>query len=325
MRILICTQAVDAKDPVLGFFVRWIEEFAAHCEEVTVVCLREGAHTLPANVSVHSAGKESGAPKLVRWWKVLRYVIALRRRYEAVFVHMNPEYLVALGWLWRLMGKKTALWYTHKHVDLKLYMAARMAHVIFTASAESFRLRSNRLRIVGHGIDTDFFSPAENQRGGEILSVGRLSATKRHDLAIRSLQYIHRELFVAGEGEERGALEELAQKLQVGARTHFLGARSQTELRDLYRRAGVLAHTSETGSMDKVVLEALMCGLPVVSTSEAFKTLLEPSGFWVEPEAKALASALERAIGADISALSVRVRTEHSLRERIPAILKALA
>jgi len=64
MRILIITQKVDLDDPLLGFFHRWLEEFAEHTECVHVVCLEEGRHTLPQNVAVTSLGKERGASRL---------------------------------------------------------------------------------------------------------------------------------------------------------------------------------------------------------------------------------------------------------------------
>ena len=60
-RLLITTQAVDLDDPVLGFFHRWIEEFAKHCESISVICLKEGRHDLPDNVHVYSLGKPSFA------------------------------------------------------------------------------------------------------------------------------------------------------------------------------------------------------------------------------------------------------------------------
>jgi len=58
MKLLVVTQVVDTEDPVLGFFVRWVEELAKHVESVEVICLREGKHMLPVNVHVHSLGKE---------------------------------------------------------------------------------------------------------------------------------------------------------------------------------------------------------------------------------------------------------------------------
>lgn len=293
MKLLIITQAVDAEDPTLGFFVRWIEEFAKHCERIEVICLKEGKHVLPSNVQIIVLGKASRLTRTLRFWRVC---ILRRLEYDAVFVHMNPEYIVAAGLLWRFMGKRIALWYTHKSVNLKLRIAVLFAHIIFTASAESFRLRTKKLRVIGHGIDADFFSPDANiARGNWILSVGRLMSSKRHDLAIRIAAREGKELSIAGEGPEIQHLEALAHEL--GARVRFLGALTQSQLRDEYRKASYLIHTSETGSLDKVVLEALACGLPIRTNDPALKALENVSPTYV--------------------------REHHSLQRLIPAILSA--
>ncbi|MEK7068478.1 MAG: hypothetical protein AAB964_01545, partial [Patescibacteria group bacterium] len=205
MKLLVITQAVDQNDSDLGFFCRWLTEFARHAERVEVLTLREGTHSLPQNVVVHQLGKG----KIRRALQVIRFAWVLK--YDAVFVHMNPEYLVVAGWLWRVLGKKTALWYTHKSVDLKLRIAVLFASIIFTASKESFRLRSKKVRVMGHGIDTDFFTPDQNvARGSHILSVGRLMQSKRHDLAIEAAAREGREVRIAGEGPLRKELESLA-------------------------------------------------------------------------------------------------------------------
>lgn len=291
MRILITTQVVDQDDPILGFFVRWIEEFAKHCDSIDVICLRKGEYSLPSHVRVHVLGRSRTA----RAWGVLRLAASLK--YDAVFVHMNPEYLVVAGWLWRLRHTRIGLWYTHKSVDLKLRVAARFAHVIFTASEPSFRLTTNKLQVMGHGIDTDFFSPDESVvRGSHYLSVGRLMPSKRHDLAIRAAAEAGVPLHIAGSGPEQANLEALA--IQVGATVEFLGGITQQELRDEYRRAYKLIHTSETGSLDKVVLEALACGCPVDTTDPALKFLeSEGPGY---------------------------VKEHHSLQSLIPRILEVL-
>ena len=78
MKLLLVTQKVDEDDEVLGFMHRWIEEFAKHCEKVIVVCLREGSHSLPDNVEVHSLGKEREIPRFLRWIQALRYIVVLR-------------------------------------------------------------------------------------------------------------------------------------------------------------------------------------------------------------------------------------------------------
>lgn len=293
MRLLICTQAVDTEDSTLGFFVRWIEEFARHCEKVTVICLRDGEYSLPDNVEVISLG----TTRLGRAAGLLRICLSRRRDYDTVFVHMNPEYILTAGFLWRVMHKRIALWYTHKSVNLKLRVAVLFAHIVFTASSESFRLRTKKLHIVGHGIDTEFFTPDTSViRGDWALSVGRLMKSKRHELAIHKAVQEGRELRIAGEGPERQRLEVLAREL--AARVRFLGGLSQTQLRDEYRKAGCLIHTSETGSLDKVVLEALACGLSVRTNNPALKPLEN-----VNPE---------------------YIREHHSLERLIPALLGAM-
>ncbi len=294
MKLLICTQAVDLNDPILGFFVRWLEEFAKHCETVDVICLRKGEYALPQNVSVHSLGTGGKLPRAIR---LLSLSAKLRNHYTHVFVHMNPEYLVAAGWYWRLREKKTALWYTHKNVDTKLRIAEKFADVIFTASKESFRLPSKKVQVVGHGIDTEFFCPdASVAREAWVLSVGRLTKSKRHDLAIEHAHNAGKELRIAGDGPERSALEVYAQTL--GAQVQFLGGLNQVQLRDLYRKASYMIHTSETGSLDKVTLEAVACGCPIRTNDPALKFLEKET-----PE---------------------YVQTNHSLERLIPRILSLL-
>lgn len=269
MKLLICTQAVDKNDPVLGFFHRWIEEFAGHYEHVSVICLRRGDYLLPKNVTVYELGAGN---KLTRSIRFLKLVSKLKNDYDRVFVHMNPEYIVLAGWYWRMCNKKIVLWYMHKAVNLRLRIAEFFADSILTASKESFRLPSNKLHIVGHGIDTDiFYSDASVPREEWALSIGRLTKSKRHDLAIKAAHDAGKELRIVGDGPEGAELMRLASSL--GARVQFLGGIPHTKLGDIYRKAAYFIHTSETGSLDKVVLEAVACGCPVKTNDPALKFL----------------------------------------------------
>lgn len=295
MKLLILTQKVDINDPVLGFFHRWIEEFAKHYEFVTVICLEKGKVDLPDNIKVLSLGKEENRSKAEYLSRFYRYIWNERNNYDAVFVHMNPEYVILAGVLWRWWGKKISLWYTHKKVNIRLRLANLLAHTVFSASKESFRLKSRKVRIMGHGIDTDFFKPDPSiVRGSHLLSVGRLDKAKRHDLAMRFAAQAGKKLRIAGEGLERASLEELAQEL--GADVIFLGGLTQAYLRDEYRKAASLIHTSETGSLDKVVLEALACGLPVRTNDPALKELESKGPEYVREH---------HSLGALISQLSI--------------------
>src|SRR3989344_3937656 len=97
MKILIVTQKVDKNDPVLGFFHRWIEEFAKHYESLVVICLEKGEYHLPQNVKILSLGKEERISKVRYIVHFYKYIWQERKNYDAVFVHMNQEYII-LGW-----------------------------------------------------------------------------------------------------------------------------------------------------------------------------------------------------------------------------------
>src|SRR6185436_17302826 len=149
MKLLITTQAIDQDDPVLAFFHRWVEEFAKNAEHVHVVCLKEGRHELPKNVTIHTLGKEDGRSRLKYIWRFYKYIWTLRHDYDVVFVHMNPEYLVLAGRLWRMLGKRIGLWYIHPRSSWRLRYGMPFVHKVFSASVESFPQISEKLVPVG--------------------------------------------------------------------------------------------------------------------------------------------------------------------------------
>lgn len=279
MKLLIVTQVVDRGHSNLGFFVKWIDEFSKHCEEVTVIANEVGRYSLPKNVTVFGLGKEGGSSRLARYVKFAALILWFSGRYDTVFCHMNPEYVIAGGWWWKLLGKRIVFWYMHKSVTKRLRLAEQLADVVVTASPESFRLPSEKLHVVGHGIDTDLFRPdPQVVRGTHALSVGRLTKSKRHDRAIDIAADMGVELRIAGDGPERESLGVYAKA--KGARVTFLGGLTQEKLRDEYLRAALLIHTSETGSLDKVLLEALACGTPIKTEYEVYKKY-EPQSYTV--------------------------------------------
>lgn len=131
MKLLICTQKVDRNDSILGFFHRWIEEFAKHAEKITVICLYEGEHALPENVSVYSLGKEEGKGRLTYLLRFYQIIWSKRAEYDTIFAHMNPEYIVLGGLLWRALRKKIGLWYAHGSTSAPLYCKCVLAPTFY--------------------------------------------------------------------------------------------------------------------------------------------------------------------------------------------------
>ena len=85
---------------------------------------------MPANVSVYSLGKEGGVSRIAYVLNFYRYIWKLRNDYDAVFVHMNQEY-VLLGWkFWWLLGKRVVLWRNHKKGSVFTRLAALLSRAV---------------------------------------------------------------------------------------------------------------------------------------------------------------------------------------------------
>lgn len=343
MKLLICTQAIDKDDSNLGFFHRWVEEFAEHCERVTVICLREGEHLLPSNVHVFSLGKEAGASRFIRVRRFYSYIQELKNDYDAVFVHMNPEYVVLGGYFWHRWGKKITLWYTHKSVDFKLRLAMRFVDEVFTASNESFRIRSPKVNVIGHGIDTESFKPdiKEGSIETRIVTAGRISPSKHivEMLCVLDELYKRNEKFkftILGAPftptEKRYAkvLNDEILSRPYSARIHMAGALPQEQVPTLLNEQDVFFNFSTTGSMDKAVLEALAVGVPAISTNEAFKDILSPFGLYIGARDYAIiADGVDKIMNrpdraAVVATLRNKVVEHHSLTKLIPRLVEKL-
>jgi glycosyltransferase involved in cell wall biosynthesis len=180
MKILIFTQKVDSRDPVLSFFHRWLEEFAKRYEEVTVICLGKGEYSLPENVRVFSLGKEEKKNKLQYLINFYKYIWEERDHYDVVFVHMNQEYIL-LGWkVWFLLRKRIYLWRNHPIGSLWTKMAGLVSHKVFYTSPQSFTAEFDNGVQMPVGIDTEFFKPSEAKRiPGSVLFLGRIAPIKK--------------------------------------------------------------------------------------------------------------------------------------------------
>ncbi len=288
MKLLVVTQAVDVEDPVLGFFVQWIEEFSKHVERVEIICLKEGKHALPENVRVHSLGKERAvASRLTYAIRFKMLIWKLRNDYETVFVHMNPEYVVIGGVLWHMLGKRIGLWYVHRSVNLKLRIAAVLADYIFTASPEGFLLATPKLHVVGHGVDTEKFRAPIRQFGTpvRIVSVGRITPIKNFDTLIEAVALLKEKgidahatiigapISTADEAYQM-SLKELAAKWDISDRITFAGSVPHAQMPEQYSHFDISVNLSPTGGLDKAVLESIAAGLLVFVSNRGFVNLL---------------------------------------------------
>ncbi len=276
MKLLIVTQVIDLDDPILGFFHRWVGEFAKHFEHIEVICLKLGRHSLPTNVSLYSLGKEKKSSRIKYVARFGWLIWKLRPYYDHVFVHMNPEYVILGGLDWRIMGKKIFFWYNHPRDNWRLRLATHLAHRIFYTSPYSATARVSRAVRMPAGIDTDIFKPQPVTRNRYSLYMqGRVAPSKHVDIALAALRIIRKSVpeitltIVGPEDETYGKQlrEEFADILDA---VMFLGPKPNRETPALYSAHSISINLAADGHYDKSVLESVACGTPVALSSEAF-------------------------------------------------------
>lgn len=336
MKLLIITQVIDTEHPILGFFHRWVEEFAKHSKHVHVICLEAGKHSLPANVTVHSLGKEAGKNKLDYLSRFYQLNWKLRHEYDAVFVHMIPLYVILGAPVWKLFRKKIGLWYTHGSTSLSLKIATLLSNSVFTASVESFKLKSNKVIVTGHGIDTEHFALSTIQKDIDLITVGRITESKNLITLVELLKDIRKQkdvsLTIVGtavtdsEKAHEALLRAHIESLNLSDVVHFTGKVSQTALPALLQRGKAFVTVATNGSLDKAMLEAMASGLPIVSMAAGSQSL--PLGTGQVTTNEAFIQEVLKVIESGNythQENSMFVKQNHSLQSLVPKLLQTYA
>src|SRR5437868_5199362 len=124
---------------------------------------------------------------------------------------------------------------------------------------------ADRIAVVPYGVDLQFFTPTEEtQKKFTVVFVGQIVRQKGlHYLleAWRRLKLSNSELRIIGNLPSR---QKWTTKYAIDAK--FLGALDKNALRTEYRRADLLCFPSLSDGFGLVVLEAMACGTPVITT-----------------------------------------------------------
>jgi glycosyltransferase involved in cell wall biosynthesis len=346
MRLLIITQKIDRKDPVLGFFHGWAEEFAKYFERIVVICLEVGEHNLPENVRIFSLGKEKrnrqyAIPKLFRRLSYIFHfyarIIQEKKNYDKVFIHMNQEYVLLGGVLWRLWGKKVGLWYNHTAGGFFTRAAGYLAHIVFHTSPFAYTARFKNARQMPAGIDINKFKnqtfkvkDTNQNLKLRILYLGRISPLKKIDLLLKAAFSLVKKktsfvLDVYGNAPARDAgyystIQQLVKPLEEKGLARLFPGVSHNETPSIYSTHDLFVNLTPRGNFDKTVLEAMACETLVLVSSEAFKDLLPEQYLFREDDPEDLARAIAEIAGTSPSERSnaaqimrKRVVEKHSL------------
>lgn len=287
MRLLFVTQVLDRQDAVLGFVARWVEGLARAADAVRVLALEVGdTSDLPPNVDWVELGRKGAVGRYLRYRSAVRG--SVREGFDGLLTHMVPRYSVVAGPWARRAGIPHYLWYTHKGVDGRLLRAIERVDGVFTASEESMRVDTPKKIVTGHGIDAAHFDVprTEHESGAlRLLSVGRVTPAKDPLTVVEALSLLRQEgidvrlrwaggALARGDDEYAGTVRRTIEEKGLEGAVDFVGAVPYPDVPSLYRDCDLFVNASRTGSVDKVVLEAMAASRPFVSCNESIPPLL---------------------------------------------------
>ncbi|MWB97260.1 glycosyltransferase [Agromyces seonyuensis] len=215
------------------------------------------------------------------------------------------------------------------------WIAGRLAGQIAGARFIADRVEGAS-RVIAPGVPS--LDDDGERRSASVLVAQRFEAEKRTALALEAWALVadrgEWRLVLAGDGAERAALGELADRLGIAGSVDFVGFQADMDTR--FREASVFLATAPAEPFGFSVLEAMSHGLPVVAAAggghlETAGSAGDAAALFAPDDAVAAARALERLIGsapardAAGAALRERQREAFDARRQGERLAEALA
>jgi glycosyltransferase involved in cell wall biosynthesis len=291
LRLLMTSQAIDLDHPILAFSHSWAAELAGLVDKLYLVTLQLGRHSLPSNVEVFSLGKETGRGRLGRFLAFNQAVapLALRGKIDGIFVQQTEINAILAAPYAKLCGIPLVIFKAHgRSLRPSLRIATRLVDAALTSEATAFPIDTPKKVVTGQGIDVDWFAPEATvpptKEIRHVTSVGRYSPIKGYEVFIEAARILVHEkrrkdirfsIYAAPDDPAyRTKLETLVQASDLADFFTLRPPLTYSAMRDLYLESDVLVHPSNTESLDKVVLEAMACGRPVITSTSPYRSVL---------------------------------------------------
>ena len=137
-----------------------------------------------------------------------------------------------------------------------------------------YGMTRTRAVVIHPAVDPDFFIPADLKMPGQevrLVTTGSLIWRKGYEymlIALSDLRCmgIDAKLHIIGEGNERNRILYTAQDLDLADKVILHGKLSPEHVRQQLQQADIFVFTSLSEGLPNAVLEAMSCGLPVVTT-----------------------------------------------------------
>lgn len=261
----------------------------------TLLVLGSGGH-LEREVAPHVEVTQLGIRRVRH--AVLPLVCLIRRWGPDVVFASKPDANIGLALAWRLTGRRaklvvresnyrTAQGFAHRGLFARVLrwvygqadVVVAPSRVVARDLMDRYALHPTRIKVIYNPVDCNRIldasedksqlpPPSEKPHGGvQLIGVGRLVRQKGFDILLKALARLRNgdvHLTILGDGPERVALRELAEELGIASQVSMPGFVPNPYPWIVTSEVFVLSSRWE--GFPNVLVEAMVCGLPVVAT-----------------------------------------------------------
>jgi glycosyltransferase involved in cell wall biosynthesis len=288
-RLLILNQSMNENHSALAHQLDVARELSKYFESVQVVTASASLFGKKEvkNLKVIDLDWE----RLPRIKKIILFyskilIVIVRFRPQVIFSHMTTFQSLLVAPISRVLRIPHYLWYAHKQNSLSLRIAHLLTNGVITSTINSYPISGKKVSIIGQGISlSKFFLPLRHRYvSKKLVHVGRIDKSKKIEEIVKvalDLRCLNPEISVDFIGKPlREDSDEYLASLMTKFHgdieqqfVRFIGPMRRDDLRDTLCNYDLFLHAYE-GSMDKVLLEAALLGLPVVTLNSEFNKLV---------------------------------------------------
>ena len=285
--LIILNYTMDKAHPVLSHQSDVAYLLSSHFDHTTVITADSPSPYVLANLEVISTNWSKGGrlSKTIRLVVISLPIMWKYRKSAVVFSHMTDFQSALLGPFIKILGLRHFLWYAHKTKSKYLKIANIFVDGIITSTVGSCPIQSSKVHAIGQAIDETFFRFHRGNSNSALfnaLHVGRFDQSKRIGEIISSVSDLRNTfpqlMFTQVGSPSTPSSEKVAINLTNEWQTaisagwlKFLPTMNRSDLPAMIPKFDVFFH-AYSGSLDKTLIEATLCGLPVITLNPEYLT-----------------------------------------------------
>lgn len=340
--LLVINYRIDSADQVLSHQRGVVRSLSEYFDKIIVLTGYYDGVPVAQNVEIRSTSWDSNhrVRSIIVFYRALFSILA-NNKISAVFTHMASYRALLASPLFWVKRLSHTVWYAHASFGAHLKLLNIFGALFVSSTPESFPSKRNLpVNFIGQGIKPEEFPfvSREEFHSNKFIHLGRFDISKRIDHMISTLSLLREQnpdLTFTNFGTSSSIAnsvyaDEIRQGLanqNISDWVSFAPAISRADIAAVLNQYDIFMHAFE-GSLDKVLVEATLTGIPVITVNRAYCRIF---GTWGEcsqkdvsllQEVQAFSKKTNRQISQILEQRRDIALTEHSENQWVDQITK---